>query len=341
MFLVICAHRQLRDYEDIGDRGGAHPEFLRCFSDLHHGVPCADRLRAVLNRVHPERLQACFRAWVASRRQRHRQQDCAARPNRTAGQLPLQVVSGFATGTGLVPGQKVVAEKANEIVVMRKLLKKLDVAGALASIDASAAIPRSPRLASMPMPTISRREGQPADLAGRAEGLLLNPSGAEIDVNETLGKGQGRLKIRVHKVSKAVDWIGSDRTYPGAGRSRARRHRHGRGASRAQKPGLPSAPLLLLPGGALRRGRAQPLRHRELPADARRGLPEILSRRWTGHGAANMAVVRHLALALVRQAKHTHAIKRRPKTAAQIPRGDPRVMCPMSAGDGAYMLGAA
>src|SRR5262249_28444836 len=46
---------------------------------------------------------------------------------------------------------------------------------------------------------------------------------------------------------------------------------------------------------------------------------EDLSRLRAGHGAANMAVVRHFALNLVRQAKDKRAIKRRRKMAAWDP----------------------
>jgi predicted transposase YbfD/YdcC len=46
---------------------------------------------------------------------------------------------------------------------------------------------------------------------------------------------------------------------------------------------------------------------------------EDLSRLRRGHGAANMAVVRHFALNLVRQAKDKRAIKRRRKMAAWDP----------------------
>jgi predicted transposase YbfD/YdcC len=46
---------------------------------------------------------------------------------------------------------------------------------------------------------------------------------------------------------------------------------------------------------------------------------EDLSRLRAGHGAANMAVVRHFALNLVRQAKDKRAIKRRRKMASWDP----------------------
>jgi hypothetical protein len=89
-----------------------------------------------MNRIDPELFQDCFRAWVAesfpdrldlvaidgkTSRRSH---------DRAAGQPPLHLVSAFATGTKLVLGQEAVAEKANEIVAIPKLLEKLDLAGA-------------------------------------------------------------------------------------------------------------------------------------------------------------------------------------------------------------------
>jgi predicted transposase YbfD/YdcC len=43
------------------------------------------------------------------------------------------------------------------------------------------------------------------------------PSG-EVERFETLGKDHGRIELRAHTVSHAVDWIASERSYPGAPR---------------------------------------------------------------------------------------------------------------------------
>jgi hypothetical protein len=43
------------------------------------------------------------------------------------------------------------------------------------------------------------------------------PSG-EVDRFETPGKDHGRIEVRVHTVSHVVDWISSERSYPGAPR---------------------------------------------------------------------------------------------------------------------------
>ena len=54
LFLAVCATiANCDDYEDIVDWGEANLEFLRGFSDYHFGIPCADWLRSLMNRIDP------------------------------------------------------------------------------------------------------------------------------------------------------------------------------------------------------------------------------------------------------------------------------------------------
>ena len=61
LFLVVCGTiASGDDYEDIVDWGKAHLAFLRGFAEYHHGIPCADWLRTVMNRIDSDLFQACF-----------------------------------------------------------------------------------------------------------------------------------------------------------------------------------------------------------------------------------------------------------------------------------------
>jgi hypothetical protein len=65
LFLVVCGTIASGDYDDIVDWGEAHLSFLRRFSEFYHGIPCADWLRTVMNRIDPDLFAACFSSWVA------------------------------------------------------------------------------------------------------------------------------------------------------------------------------------------------------------------------------------------------------------------------------------
>jgi DDE_Tnp_1-associated len=66
-FLVVCGTiASGDDYDDIVDWGEAHLPFLRRFSEFHHGIPCTDWRRTVMNRIDPDLF--CSPALVMGRR---------------------------------------------------------------------------------------------------------------------------------------------------------------------------------------------------------------------------------------------------------------------------------
>src|SRR3954447_12811921 len=65
LLLVVCGTiASCDDYDDIVDWGEAHLAFLRRFLPYFHGIPCADWLRMLMNRVDPEVFSTCFMRWV-------------------------------------------------------------------------------------------------------------------------------------------------------------------------------------------------------------------------------------------------------------------------------------
>jgi hypothetical protein len=65
LLLVVCGTiASCDDYDDIVDWGEAHLAFLRRFLPYFHGIPCADWLRTLMNRVDPELFSTCFMSWV-------------------------------------------------------------------------------------------------------------------------------------------------------------------------------------------------------------------------------------------------------------------------------------
>jgi predicted transposase YbfD/YdcC len=330
LFLVVCATiANCDDYEDIVDWGEANLKFLRGFSDYHFGIPCADWLRSLMNRIDPEVFSGAFRAWVAAcwpgrpelvaidgktSRRSH---------NRKTGEGPLHLVSAYATNSRLVLAQEAVDEKENEIVVIPKLIDQLDLDGALVSIDAIAC---NPTIAQAIVTAgadylLSVKDNQPT-LQAEVESYFASAPQRELEIAQSLDKAHGRLEIRTHKVSPCVDWVGSDRAFPGAKRF-----------PKLAVIGMVEAQIEKRE--KISRERRYYISSRRLSADAfaeavrsHWGIEnrlhwvldvtfkEDLSRLRIGHGAHNMAVVRHFALNLVRQADDKRAIKRRRKVAS-------------------------
>jgi predicted transposase YbfD/YdcC len=333
LFLVVCGTiASGDDYDDIVDWGEAHLSFLRGFSEFHHGIPCADWLRAVMNRIDPELFAACFSSWVAECWPH--KPDLVAIDGKTSrrshdrkrGQKALHLVSAFATNSQLVLGQEAVDEKSNEITAIPALLERLDLEGTLVSIDAMGCNPNIAQsiLDAKADYLLAVKDNQPT-LHADIKSYFETAPAAEVERCETLGKDHGRLEARAHKVSKVVDWITSERSYPGA-------------------PRFPKLTTIAVVENCIERGqkieteRRFYISSRDLSAQAFANavrshwaiennlhwtldvtFKEDQSRLRAGHGARNMAVIRHFALNLVRQAKDKRSIKRRRKRASWDP----------------------
>jgi len=333
LFLVVCGTiASGDDYDDIVDWGEVHLSFLRGFAEFHFGIPCVDWLRCIMNRIDPGLFRDCFVAWVAecwpdkldlvaidgkTSRRTH---------NRRTGDKALHLVSAFATNSRLVLGQEAVFEKSNEITAIPTLIERLDLYGALVSIDAmgcQVAIAQSTLDAGADY-LLAVKDNQPT-LHAEIESYFATAPAAEVEKAETIGKDHGRFEFRNYSVSHQVDWYAAERSYPGAPRF-------------PQLTTIAMVESRIERGGTIQTERRSYISSRTLSAAAfaaaARGhwaientlhwvldvtFREDLSRLRTGHGANNMAVVRHFALNLVRQVADKRSIKRRRKRAAWDP----------------------
>ena len=337
LLLSVCGTiASCDDYEDIVEWGEGHLEFLRRFQPYHHGVPCADWLRVLMNRIDPGLFSACFMAWAQEVRP-----DAPAlialdgktsrrSHDRGAGRQALHLVSAFATDERLVLGQEAVADKSCEQDAIPALLARLAASGALngavVTIDAIACTP-----------TIAAAiTGHGADyvLAVKANQPSLHreiqlffadaPPGAVEDFVD-LDKDHGRIEERHYAVSKDIDWLEGPRRYPGEPRFPklaavamvdAKVELHDR-CHRQRRYYILSAPLTAARLAAAVRGhwRIENSLHWVLDVV----FKDDLSRLRTGHGAENMAIVRHFAINIVRAATDRRSLKTRRKRASWNP----------------------
>ena len=140
----------------------------------------------------------------------------------------------------------------------------------------------------------------------------------------TVEKGHGRIETRTYTASSVVDWIASERSYPGQPRftfiktivsvlSRVEYKDHCTFDTRFY---ISSVPLdIERIAGAVRGHWGVESMHWLLDV----AFKDDLSRYRTGHGAENMAVVRRFALGLVRANTDKGSVKTRRKCASWDP----------------------
>jgi predicted transposase YbfD/YdcC len=130
-------------WKSLKDFGEAKLDWLRKFLPYKDGIPVDDTLARVMRKIETKEFQACFMKWVQSvsettlgdvvaidgktLRRSHNHRD---------GVPAIHMVSAWSSENGLVLGQEKTAEKSNEITAIPQLLDVLELKGCIVTIDA-------------------------------------------------------------------------------------------------------------------------------------------------------------------------------------------------------------
>jgi len=336
LLLVTCATiASCDDFDDIVAWGKHHLAFLRHFSEFHNGIPCERWLRALLNRIDPILFGRCFNSWIAALwPDRHEfiaidGKTSRRTHDRRKGLKALHTLSAYATHARLTLAQLSVPEKTNEITAIPDLLDQLaetkQLEGALVTIDAMGCqVEIADKIVAHRADYLLPLKGNQPTLEADVEDYFRTAPADELVSQTTVEKGHGRIETRTYTVSSKVDWITSERSYPGQPRfknikSIAKVHARAEYADRCSfdiHHYISSAPLDIKRIARGVRGHwGVESMHWLLDVE----FKDDLSRYRTGHGAKNMAIVRRFALGLVRANKAKGSVKTRRKTAGWSP----------------------
>lgn len=208
LVIAICAAIGGADgWEDIELFGETKEEWLREFLELPHGIPSRHTFSRVFAVLDAEQFQSCFVQWMQAVDSVTEGQIIAAdgkalrrSHDRSLGKKALYMVSAWASDNGLVLGQRKVDDKSNEITAIPELLDMLEIEGCIVTLDALHCQTRTvetiiEKQADYVLPV---KENQPR-LLETLQGLFDDPEEmrwVECDHQRTVDKGHGRIEIR-------------------------------------------------------------------------------------------------------------------------------------------------
>ena len=308
------------DFVTIAAWGRQKRAWLARFLDMTSGIPSHDRFNAVFKAIKPDEFERCLLSWITSLHEVTAGQVVAIDGktlrqsfDKADAKSAIHMVSAWATANHISLGQVVVDQKSNEITAIPKLLELLDVSGCLVTIDAMGC---QAEIAGQIIEgkadyVLAVKANQPTLHGGIVEYFLdhMEDDFARVKVSrhETKEHGHGRDEHRTYLVCDVPDDL------PDRGRWKGLK-RIGVAISNTVRGGKPcdevryyilSKELSARSFGAAVRGHwgIENSLHWQLDMS----FGEDRSRIRRGHANANFAVVRRMALSLLKNEKSQKA----------------------------------
>lgn len=137
---VICGADSWSEVELFGNNKRT---WLKQFLELPKGIPSHDTFGRVFALIDPDEFRRGFMAWVQAINELTQGQVVAVdgkqlrgSGDKAHGRAAINLVSAWASANQLVLGQVKVAENSNEITAIPQLLQLLDLSGCLVTVDA-------------------------------------------------------------------------------------------------------------------------------------------------------------------------------------------------------------
>ena len=221
VLMTICAIIAGCDaWEDIADFCRVKESWLRerLGLKLENGIPSHDTFSRVWSMIEPEELNRRFKQWVGTISEATEQEIVSidGKTLRRSGsdeQKPLHMISAWASKQQLVLGQTATDAKSNEITAVPELLDMLDVAGCIVTADAmSCQKTIVAKIAEKQADyAIGLKDNQPMLRKATEEYFeaFLNDPKLYRDVTkiETIDKGHGRIEVRTYYLTAKIDWL--------------------------------------------------------------------------------------------------------------------------------------
>tara|TARA_Y100000588_G_C14098826_1_gene857819 strand:- start:15 stop:1127 length:1113 start_codon:yes stop_codon:yes gene_type:complete len=221
-FITICGVICGADnWVAIEEFGKAKEEWFTEVLGLEHGIPSHDTLGKVFAALDTEQFAHCFSRWISDLANLSEGEIIAIDGKRirrsmdkASNKSAIHMVSAWAHQNRLVLGQVKVDDKSNEITAIPKLLEKLNITGAVVTLDAMGC-QRSiaEQIVKQGGDYVFSLKGNQGELHDDIKEWFKKNEHSETSHTNVDG-GHGRIETRHVRTTTQVDWLNERHNWP-------------------------------------------------------------------------------------------------------------------------------
>jgi predicted transposase YbfD/YdcC len=214
---VICGSDTWTEMEEYGK---AKYQWFKGFLELPNDIPSHDTFGRVFSRLSPEEFRECFLSWINAVNEITGGQVVAIDGktlrrsfDKASDKAAIHMVSAWAEANRLVLGQVKVDDKSNEITAIPKLLNMLELSGCIVTIDAMGCQKGIAKLiidkeADYILALKGNHGNLYEDVKFFFEDALKNGFGEfKYQYHETIDNDHGRIEIRRYWAISDISWL--------------------------------------------------------------------------------------------------------------------------------------
>jgi len=321
---LLCGGESFNDMEEFGE---CKRDWFKKFLKLPNGIPSHDTFNRLFQALDPKAFVECFIAWTQSLRAAVDEEIVAMdgkalRRALNRGQSPPVMISAWARENGLVLGQLQVSDKSNEITAVPELLRALELAGCIVTLDAMGCQKNiAKEIIEADANYVLALKGNQTKAHQEIKSYLddaIDRQAKELVRHETLEKDHGRFEQRIYWQSDQLGWFADRGKWEGLQSVAVVEHHRQVGEEPAtieRRYYLSSLPVDAPRLARAIRGHWSVENSCHWSLDVSMG--EDQSRARTGYAAENLASLRRLALNLLKSEKtRKRGIKGKQKSAS-------------------------
>lgn len=222
---ILCGANNWTGVETYGKE---KEEWLRSFLELPNGIPSHDTFNNVFNKLSALSFQECFIKWAQGLREVIAGEIVSIDGkrlkrsyDRKSGKAAIHMVSAWASENRIVLGQVKTADKSNEITAIPELLKLLDIKKCVVTIDAAGCQKNiASNIIAGEADYVLALKGNQGTLHQDVKDYFEYASekdfeGIEHQYVETLDADHGRIETRRYWMVSDIEWLDNKEKWAG------------------------------------------------------------------------------------------------------------------------------